>query len=1029
MAVTSDTPDRFADSEHGIFQPARKQVTVLFCDVVDYTSRAVSLDPEDLAGEIRAFQALCAGVAEKYHGHIASYLGDGLLVLFGHPVASEFDPEHAVRAGMEMVKGIQSDNASTDWCGREPIRIRVGIATGLVVVGKRAAAGRHKEKSDGELIFGEAPNLAARLQGLAEPNSVVVALRTRRLVGGAFEFRDLGTQAVKGFAQPVSAWQILRESTFQNRSTTSLKRVTTRFVGRWAELQRLREDCDLAFGGRRRIVHLSGEPGIGKSRLVRAFEKTLRKRAFHRLRVACSPYFCNSPFKPIVDETHRWLQIGEQDGVEARRRNIHRAMIAIDLDQGHEHALFDELLGIPPAPGRPRLAVSAEEKHHRTVDALAAFVIRLSKLRPLLLVVEDLHWADPSTLEVLGAIVSGSRAETLFAVFTSRTGFTPPWPTPPCMEMKLGGLDDECSARLIAAVSGARALPEEIKTTLIRKSGGVPLFLEETSRHLLGQMRPDEVRDGEGVYRAFAVPDTLQDSLNARLDQLGEAKAFAQLAAAFSGAFRYSAISKVAAQNGIDADAGMDVLRAAGLLAVISDADDAEDRYVFRHILFQEAAHQSLLNKTRQRYHLQIVELLEQEDPGVARRHPELIAHHYSHTARLDRAVDLWRKAGEQAIAQSAVSEALRHLSQGLELVAKLPEGAARDARELALLLNLGVALTARSGYHGEQVTRTYQRALALAEAAGGKHRRDDNPQAWTALYGLWRCLVCRAAFSKSVRVAVKLKSLSEKSGDPKRMMTAWGLQGMIRMVVGRFASAEGFYDKAVKLYDRSRDRDMGVRFGQDPYVTIRGLGAVNKLLLNKIPQSLAESDQSVEAAHAIGHPYTVAETLRVAAMHRQIAGDHAQLGALAENTVALAEDYGFEGLLAAGNIFLAFRRAMQSGAGDEVDLIRDNLQRYEDNYGLLFLPYFHGVRAEACLFLGAYADALSTAEGALAMIDRFGETWWRPHLLGIKAAAAARGGLASEAEIHAWRRTAMQTAKTQQAEFIHERLQIWPPR
>ena len=783
MVAKPDTPN---SPESALPQPARKQVTVLFCDVVDYTSRSVSLDPEDLADEIRVFQTLCGGIAEKYHGRIANYLGDGLLVLFGHPVASEFDPEHAVRAGLEMVAGIKGSNASEQWRGRAPIRIRVGIATGLVVVGERAGVGRDRD----ELIFGEAPNLAARLQSLAEPDSVVTALRTRRLVGGAFKFRDLGEHAVKGFAQLVNAWQLLHESTFQNRSTTSLKRVTTRFVSRRKELQRLQENYARALGGQCRIVHLSGDPGIGKSRLLRAFEKSagsgfsrspkgayqgryvqksagsgfsrspkgayqgryvqksagsgfsrspargvyqgghaqksVHKQDFHRLRVTCSPYFRNSPFKPVVDETHRWLQIGDHDDPETRRENIHRAMLAIDLDGRDEHALFDELLAIPELPDRPRLDISAEEKHHRTVDALTSFVIRLSRLRPLLLVVEDLHWADPSTLEVLGGIISRGGAEKLFAVFTSRTGFVPPWPAEKWLvEMKLGGLDASSSACLITAVSGARALPDAVTETLIRKSGGVPLFLEETSRHLLDQMGRDEVRDSAAGApdNAFTVPDTLQDSLNARLDQLGEAKAFAQLAAVFGGDFRYSLISKVAGQNAISADAGMDVLLEADLLLV--SPDKAEDRYAFRHALFQDAAYHSLLKKTRQRYHLQIAELLQQDNPDVGRQHPELIAHHYSHTERTDRAVDLWLRAGQQAIAQSAVNEALRHLSQGLRLARKLPEGEDRNARELALLLNLGVALTARSGYHGERVTRTYEKALALAEAGG------DDQQVW----------------------------------------------------------------------------------------------------------------------------------------------------------------------------------------------------------------------------------------------------------------------------------------------------------
>ncbi len=1024
--MESESPE-YSDAypDWGIVQPVRKQVTVLFCDVVDYTSRSVALDPEDLSDDIRVFQILCSGVAKQYHGHIANYLGDGILVLFGHPFASEFDSEHAVRAGMEMVVRIKRNNRSAQWRQRVPIRIRVGIATGLVVVGERAGNQRDQD----EMVFGEAPNLAARLQSFAEPNSVVTTLRTRRLVGGAFKFRDLGEHHVKGFPQPINIWQILHESTFQNRSTTSLKRVTTKFVSRCQEMRCLQENYARALAGQCRIIHISGDPGIGKSRLLRAFEKTIYKPEMHRLRVTCSPYFRNTPFKPIVDETHRWLQIGAHDDLKTRQENIREAMIAIQLDGKDEHALFNELLGIPATPQQPYLDINSEEKHNRTVDALTSFVIRLSRLRPLLLVVEDLHWADPSTLEVLSGIVSRAGAEKLFAVFISRTGFVAPWPkVSSLVHMKISGLNTHASSRLIASIAGDHNLPTVVKQKIICKSDGVPLFLEETCHHLLEQMRTDEMRtdqirdsaseEGEGA-NSFAIPDTLQDSLNARLERLGEAKAFAQLASVFGGNFRYSLISKVAGKNAINADVGMDALLEADVLSILPG--QAEDRYQFRHTLFGDAAYHSLLKKTRQRYHLQIAELLEQD--SFTNAPPELIAYHYSYTERIDRAVDLWLQAGEQAIAQSAIRESLRHLSAGLRLVNDLPRGEARRTRRLALLLNQGVAMTVHSGYRSEQVTTAYAEALALA--SGGKNYQ----QTAIALYGLWRCLVSRMKFSESMQVSMKLKLLSEKFRDRELMMTAYGLQGMTRMVTGRLVAAEGFYNKAMKLYDRHRQPHLGVRFGHAPYITICGFGAVNKLLLNKNAQSLTEIDQLVQSARAIGHPYTVAETLRIAAMYQQIAGDLKQLGALAEETVTLAKIYGFEGLLAAGNIFLGFCRVMRSGKVDavhETHRMRRNLKRYRDNYGKLFLPYFYGVVAEACLFLQDYAGVMRAVGKGLSTAEQFGETWWRASLLGIKAQAATYGQLASRSEIDEWLRAGMEIAKAQHAELVLERLRAF---
>ncbi len=1008
-------------------QPVRKQVTVLFCDVVDYTARAVCLDPEDLADEIRVFQTLCGEVSHKHHGHIANYLGDGILVLFGHPYANEFAPQHAAHAGMEMVAQTQRNNAAAHWRGRQPIKIRVGIATGLVVVGERAGAARDQD----ELIFGEAPNLAARLQGLAEPNTVLTALRTRRLVGAAFKFRDRGEHRVKGFAQPVSAWQILCARPYQSRARASLKRVTTRFISRQPELQSLQHYYAQARRGRGCILHVSGDPGIGKSRLIRAFEKTIPKQSLHRLRIHCSPYFRTTPFKPIINETHRWRQIGAQDDLTTKRDNIHQAMREIGLDGQDEHALFSELLAIPMPPGHAALNLGGEEKHRRSVQALATVVIRLSRLHPLLLVVEDLHWADPSTLEVLTALIARARAEKLLAIFTSRSGFVAPWSaaeSAALIHIQLGGLDAEESARLIESVCGAQQLPRPIQQALIRKSGGVPLFLEETSQHLLSQLDHGQINDRDDHDRAvnftaqFTIPDTLQDSLNARLDQLGEAKAFAQLVAVFGNDFRYSLSSKIAAKNGIDADAGMDTLLEAELIAVVAAQPEAsEDYYQFRHALFQDAAYYSLLRKTRQQYHLQIVELLLQDNPDLARQHPEWIAEHYSHTERVDKAVDLWLRAARQAIAKSAINEALERLARGLALLEKLPDDAHRHRCELSLRLNLGVALTARSGYHGAQVMQSYEQALALAEAAASEQ------QTWTALYGLWRCLVSQADFSKALRVAVKLKLLSEKSADAKLMMTAYGLQGMTRMVSGKFAAAEHFYDKAVRLYDQHRDQNMGVRFGQDPYVTLQGLGAINALILNKTPTSRAAMHRSVAVARATNHPYTVAETLRVAAMYQQIAGDWEALKAFAEETVALSTAHGFEGLLAAGKIFLAFHHAARHGAAAQTDRMQRHLQNYADNYGKLFLPYFYGVLAEAHIAGKNYAAALRATQQALAMVQQFGEEWSRAPLLAIQVEAATHGELASAAEIARWRNIGLETATAQQAWLIRDRLQGAP--
>ena len=1186
-------------------QPTRKQVTVALCDIVGYTARSVRLDPEELAVEVRAVQEICAACLHKHGGRIVNYSGDGILMLFGHPLAGEFDAQNAVRAALEIGARIEADGARIGAAAHtDAVQIRIGVATGIVMAGQRGV-GAHADGSavGDEMLFGEAPNLADRLQQLAQPNGVVVALRTRRLVGSAFVFRDLGECAVKGFVRPVRAWRAVRMTSSYSRPALLPRRVTTRFVGRADELTQLHQHFAHARAGRGRAVLVCGEAGIGKSRLVRTFEKAansfvnnaangivdsavtnsvggvdervVRDNAqsversgkksnaqsneqsaeqsgkqgktqsnkqriersversgkksnvqsneqsveqngkqsnaqshsqshsqsnklriaqnverngkqsnhksnkqriersveqsvarkveqsaahssrpnqnndsnnnqnndqtalnnFNRLRIYCSHWSRLTPFKPIIDETHRWLQIGADDADAIKREAIQRRMAAIGLSDADEHILFAEMLSLE---AHRALNLRGGEKHRRMVDALATIVIRLSRLQPLLLMVEDLHFADSATLEVVGSIIARATSEKLLLVLSSRNNALLPRglrDVGALFHLRLGGLDETCAAQLIDDVFNQQPPPQSAVHALIKKGGGVPMFLEESSWYLRDQMHEqlreqfgdqlDEVnmagwcvaREEVAPYNAhppdsfgelFDVPDTLQDYLNARLDSLGDAKPIAQIAAVFGGDFRYEWIDAVAKQNHLDADAAMDELSAQDIVSI--RADNTEDRYEFRHSLFQEAAYHSLLKKTRKLYHRQIAELLSQQGEGKQR--PELLAHHYAHTDAKARAVDLWLGAGRRAITRAMLHDALAHIERGRRLLGSLPNGARRKRRELELLLNRAVALTAGAGYHGDAVTSAYQRALLLANDAGTER------QTWAALYGLWRCRVSQARFADALRLLTRLKMLCRQSRDAKLELTTCGLQAMTRMVAGKFGAAERFYNRAVALYDASRDKNMGVRFGQDPYLTIRGLGAVNKLLRNQLSESLDEIACSVDAARAVGHPYTIAETLRVAAMYRQIAGDLDGVRAAAAETARLADAHQFAGLGAAGRMFLAFCDAVGAQNASAAQVMETHLASYRRNYGELFLPYFHALLAQTHAALGNYDSALSAAQNGQMLAIRFGEQWYRAPLFGIKARVAQAGKLCDAAQINDWRRQGRELANAQGAHF-----------
>ena len=991
----------------GASTAVRKQVTVLFCDIANYTERVAQMDPEELAYEIRDYQNICARIAESYQGHVWSYLGDGIMVLFGYPQASEFAPERAVRAGLDMVKAIKVNNNGPGWKNKKPLTVRVGIATGLMVVG-----GPSKSYQEKEGIYGNASALADRLQTLAAPNTVVASAETRELVGLAFKFKDLGKVSLKGYQTPINAWQILSERKLQKRPGNTLMRATSRFISRKREQLLLRHSYESACHGSSRFVHIVGEPGIGKTRLIRNFDKSVASHDIHRMRVNCSPYYQNSFLKPISQECLRWLNINEDDDIESKQASVNWALQAAGITGVEQQILFSEFLDVPPPDGQPKLEMAPEEKRRKTIDIFIFVLVELSKFKPVLVVVEDLHWADPSTLELLGRLMKQARQERVIGILTSRTHFAPTWSDRDSLvTMELEGLTQAESKQLVESLFENQFLPESLKQILVRKSDGVPLFLEEACLSAIDHIRRS--RNIAGASQGYHVPETLQDSLNARLDLLQDAKPLAQLASSFGESFSYPVISEIARLNHIEVDNSMDILLSENIL--VQQEDSA--RIMFRHAMFQEAAYQSLLIKTRQHYHQQIAELYQTRDVNIADKSPELIAYHLSKTKEYQQAIDLWIKAGRMAIEKAAIAESIDHLNQGLELITCLEPGPGRQSRELTLLLNLGVALTAGGGYYEFEVTQTYERAAELARQIG------DNEQEWVALYGLWRCLISQAEYGKVIRMSARLTSLCRKLNQPILDLTATGIKALSRMVDGKLEKADKLSDQALVLYDDAQNRKFGLKFGQDPFVTIKGLGAVVKLMMGSVEDSLIGIEESVQTARATGHPYTIAETLKVASMYEHISRNTVKLRGYSVESIEIGERYGFEGVLATHRIFLASADLKENRDANQIAAIQNNLILYEQRYGLLFLPYFQGFLAEAYIFLEQYENAFGVASSIIEDIRNNGEYWVLPMILCMRCEAACWGNLAAPEEIKEWYLQALATAAKQKSRLVLSRI------
>jgi len=736
------------------------------------------MDPEELAEDIHEFQSICRDIAESYQGHVSNYLGDGVMVLFGHPNASEFSPEKAVQAGLSMVSSIQENNVSPQWKNKRPLSIRIGIATGLVVVGDRAG----EQRDQNELVFGNAPNLAARLQAIAEPNTVVVALRTRRLVGLSFKFRDMGRFNLKGFSRPVNAWQIVAKRKLQKRARNTLKRNSANFISRTTELRILKQNFKSACHGFSRFVHIQGEPGIGKTRLLRRFEKEIGSNQFHRIRIDCSPFHQNSYLRPVRDEGYRWLRISDEDDTATKQTSMSWAMSVVKLKEIDQHLLFTEFLDIPPPISLKTFKLDPEEKRQRIVSILINVIYTLAKSKPVLLMAEDLHWADPSTLAFIKQLLTHSSEEKVLGVFTSRGHFQPKWGIHTALtDIELQGLTLAESSRLVDSVFEKNELPLGLKQSLVKKSDGIPLFLEESCLSALTYL--SKASGSSPILTGYDVPETLQDSLNARLDQLGSVKRFAQLASTFGENFSFSDITAIANLNNIDAAQGLNNLLHENI--VVPDSDPSSNRFHFRHLMFQEAAYLSLLIRTRQTYHQQIANLLLENDPDFPKKYPEILAHHLSKTKQKSESIKLWNVAAETAIAKSAFLESIEHLQQGLALIIEIEDTELQKVLELSLLLNLGVSLTARAGYYGFEVTRTYERAIELAREI------ENDRLEWTALYGYWRCLIAQAEYAESVRTSAKLSALSKRIDEPLLTLTCRGIRAMTRLVDGRLKKAD----------------------------------------------------------------------------------------------------------------------------------------------------------------------------------------------------------------------------------------------
>ena len=831
----------------------RRQVTVLFCDLVDSTQLSQHLDAEDYRAVVRAYQEVAVTAMHPWDGYVAQYLGDGLLVYFGWPTAHEDAAVRAVHASLALLAVLAPFNA-TQLAPRYGVRVqvRLGVHTGLAVIGDMGGGDRHEQ-----LAMGETPNIAARLQGLAAPDTVALSAVTARLVQRRFALETLGTHHLKGVTEPIQVFQVLGVPDTADDEEAATPGTAVFLVGRDEELGLLRRRWAQSKTGLGQVVLIRGEAGIGKSSLVETLRAQVRREGSTRVAVRCSPYHTNSALYPVMEHVQRVCQWQRGDPPAAKLDKLERTLRTYSLPLEDVVPLLAALLSVPlPEARYAALRLTPQQQKQQTHDALVAWMLEEAERQPLLVVWEDLHWADPSTLEYLGLLLDQSRTSAILNLLTFRPEFVPPWPSRSHMTpLTLTRLERPQVEALMTHLAGGKALPAEVVAYIVARTDGVPLFVEERTKMLLESdvlHQEAERYTLTGPLSAVRIPTTLQDALMARLDRLPMIREVAQLGAVLGREFAYEMLRALA---------GVEEPLLQERLAQLVDTELLYQRgrppratYIFKHALVQDAAYASLLKSTRQQVHQQVAQMLVARFPATVAAEPELVAHHYTAAGCAAQAVGYWQQAGQRAMQRSANVEAIAHLRQGIALLTTLPDTPERVQAELTFQTTLGPALMVTRGYAAPEVAATYHRARALCQQAG------DTAELFPVLWGMWVLYLARAEHETAREFGEQCLSLARRLDDPALLLEAHLILGASWFLLGQLSQAHAHLEQSMRLYDPHQHHALTFRYGNfDPGAMCLAFAGWTLWVQGYPEQALERANETLTLAQHLEHPYTLA--------------------------------------------------------------------------------------------------------------------------------------------------------------------------
>lgn len=979
----------------------RRQLTVMFCDLVGSTALSARLDPEDMRAIIGAYHLCCTERIERHGGFVAKYMGDGVLAYFGYPHAHEHDAERAVQAGLAIADAVPrlATTAGT------PLSVRVGIATGTVVVGDLVGSGDAQERG----VVGETPNLAARLQSIAGPGMVVIAEGTRRLLGNLFELADLGNLDLKGIAGPARAWAALRAGLAESRFDALHASNMIALVGREEESELLARRWLRVTSGEGQVVQLSGEAGIGKSRLTAALMAHIAEEAHTRLRYFCSPQHTDSALHPVIVQMERAAGVANAETTQGQLDKLDD-MLRQTSTAREDAALLAEMLSLPNDGRYPALELSPPQRRQKTLQALVTQLEALACRSPVLMIFEDAHWADPTSLELFGRVVERIATLPVLLIVTSRPEFKPPWiGRPHVTTLTLNRLAQRDVGAMIDRVIGNTPLPASIRQDIIERSDGIPLFVEEMTKAVLEAESDSEARRTAAAIPspALSVPASLHATLMARLDRLGSAKEIVQIGAAIGREFSHALLADVAAKSEAELGAALDRLIDAGLLSRQGMAPHAN--YLFKHALVQDAAYGLLLREPRRALHVRIAETLESRFADMIASEPEIVAHHFSRAERAESAFLYYERAGDRSVARSAFAEAIAHFNAALAQASGLPAGAERGRRELAILLKQGPTVMMLKGQRAPEIEQIYRRAYEVGKTL------DDGQRLFKALWGLWLYANLNGETDVARDRAEELVALGNRSGKEELILEAIHCRWSTANFRGDVARALAGARDGLGLYDPVRHGGLGAEFGaHDPGVCAHFIAGQSFAQSGKPREAADHVERSIALSATLNHVPTTTFAVTSALTTYHLIGDRAAVMRVADRAIELANKFDLPGPRALARFFAAWARA----CGDEIDA---RLRAMEAEFPrvsvmgsmpVLYAGMLAGIRLEA----GHAAQALELLDGVLSTVREPGVGFYLPEIHRLRAECSLRAAQPNFDEAVREFEAAIATAKLQKA-------------